>query len=797
VTIRFDDRARAISLSARDLVESETPSGHLVLDIVQTQAARMAAGRRVHVKEQAARSAEEDRYEPEVRLRTQLAVGEWTVTIAGRVDGVVQQPERTLVEEIKSTALDAAQLADADASTWPAWTAQLQVYLWIMVREQWVSPTGRLVVISLSDGSRHLIGVPHDQQRFDTFVIERCQRLVERRTARLAWYSTRRLRGVPWPHSGWRVGQREIIDAASDALHEGHRLLVQAPTGMGKTAALLASALRHALARDRQVFWATSRNTQQANVNATLDRFRAHGLSLRSLTLRSREKACLNEVVSCRPDACRFAHHYHDKVSDHQLIEHLTAVGRVTESQLEKTGQQHEVCPVQLALEVSEHVDVLIGDYNYVFSPGAQLRRHFGARPQGWVVIGDEVHQLVHRARGYYSPTVSAADADEAQTMLRAHPDYSPFLEIAQRVHRAIHEAARDARQEPPLRHGAAEFPVSVTRWKVLAEQIDDVGLDYALLKARTPLDGAVPDDPWLRVARQVLAFANRLDHDDEHTHTIVHTDPDHPSVGVLCVDAAPYLRPLMSKLAGFIGASATVTPSAFYRDLLGLPDEIATIHTPSPFPPENRKILVAPRVSTAWRDRRSHAQATAELTEGCVRATPGNTAIYFPSFAMLRDISARWHLPDHEVLVQRPAMKPSVRARWLTRMSEDGPPVALAAVLGGIFAEGIDLPAGALSAIVVVGPALPPIGLERDLLKEYYERRFSKGFRYASLVPGITRVVQAAGRLIRRDGDRGVIVLVGRRFRWRDIANLLPPDWDPTVTDDPRVQLTEFWGTA
>ncbi len=202
----------------------------------------------------------------------------------------------------------------------------------------------------------------------------------------------------------------------------------------------------------------------------------------------------------------------------------------------------------------------------------------------------------------------------------------------------------------------------------------------------------------------------------------------------------------------------------------------------------------VAPRVSTAYRDRASHADRTAELLTQCIRAVPGNVVVYFSSFAMCDDIMGRVDLKERDLLCQTAGMDDSSREAWLARLSESGTPVVLAAALGGIFAEGIDLPHGALHAVFIVGPALPPVGLERDLLRAYFERQYGDGFLYASLVPGMTRVIQAAGRLIRRPEDRGVVVLLGRRFRWRDYRALLPEDWQVEVPDDPAVAVAAFF---
>jgi DNA excision repair protein ERCC-2 len=264
--------------------------------------------------------------------------------------------------------------------------------------------------------------------------------------------------------------------------------------------------------------------------------------------------------------------------------------------------------------------------------------------------------------------------------------------------------------------------------------------------------------------------------------------------VQLLCLDPSPHIGPRLARLGGFVGLSATLTPPEFHRDRLGLPaDRLDVVSVPSPFPRENRRILVAPRVSTAWRDRETHAGPIAKLVQQCVEAVPGNVAVYCSSFAVLDDLARRWELPDHEILLQRPGMDDALRADALARLSTPGRKV-LGAVLGGVFAEGIDLPPGALSAIVVVGPALPPIGLERDLLHEWYERLYGRGFLYGSLVPGLTRVVQAAGRLVRRSEDRGVIVLVDRRFRWREVGALLPPEWDVEVTAHPADAVREFF---
>ncbi|MEQ1572590.1 MAG: PD-(D/E)XK nuclease family protein, partial [Myxococcota bacterium] len=260
MAVRFDDAQRVVQLSVRDLVEGERgPS----LDVVQTRAARAAAGRRVHQEYADQQVAERAEYRPEVTVKRTIAVDAWTVQLWGRVDGLQLEGDHTVVEEVKSTALDARRLFATTAVDWAAWREQLEVYLWMLAEAGHPSPVGRLVLVSLVDGSRHVLGVAVDPAAVGAEVTRRLRKWIEARERRIAWLESRRPRGVPIPHASWRPGQREIAEAVEWGLEAGRAVLVQAPTGLGKTDAALVGALSLALRSDRQVFWATARTTQQ------------------------------------------------------------------------------------------------------------------------------------------------------------------------------------------------------------------------------------------------------------------------------------------------------------------------------------------------------------------------------------------------------------------------------------------------------------------------------------------------------------------------------------------------------
>ncbi len=781
---RFDAETRTLSLSVRDLVASGLPSGHLVLDAPQSSTARALAGQRAHQAVQADRQGADPAYEAEAAIVHTFVHGRWTVVLQGRVDGMLDLGGHVLVEEIKATALDERSLRATHAEHWPAWTAQLEAYLWMLARAKGVRPLGRLVLVSLLDGARHDLPVPFDGPRLDRWVQRRVGRMIRLHDRAQRHDAARRTTALRWPFRVRRPGQEGIGEAVREALSEGKRILVQAPTGLGKTAAVLEGALRHAASTGRRVFWATSRNTQQAQVLDTLHRFARPGVPLTRVGLRSREHVCLNEAVTCRPDLCAHADRYVDKVDEARLVEAALDAGGLDANTAMAWGREHTVCPFQLLVDVAEHADAVVGDVNFAFRPRGGLRRLFADDAASErIVVVDEAHQLPDRAREHRSPVLRAADA--RAVMRESDPSFAPFVAIARDLLGIVDEAV--AGHDPDTRRGDdAVTRLDADAVHALAKRVDGVSLDHALLRTRRPADG---HDPWPDLARAVLAASDALRDDTVPLVPIAHLGPRGRAVHLVCLDAAPFLGPQIAALAGFVGLSATLSPPDRTRGLLGLPDDAVFVDVPSPFDPARRPVLVSATLSTRYRDRAATAPALATLLTRALDAVPGHAAVFVSSFAVLDDLAPRLTLAGRDVVLQRPGMDDAAREAVMDRLAKRRPAVLLG-VLGGIFAEGIDPPPGALRAVFIVGPGLPPVGLERDLLRTHYESRFGDGWLHASLVPGMIRVVQAAGRLVRRPEDHGAIVLIGRRFRWRDHRALFPRDWTPTLVDDPAKAL-------
>jgi Rad3-related DNA helicase len=457
-------------------------------------------------------------------------------------------------------------------------------------------------------------------------------------------------------------------------------------------------------------------------------------------------------------------------------------------------GEEYQVCPHALAMEVSQSADMVIGDYNYAFDPYMGFSTLFRDGWDEWVVLVDEAHNLVGRGRGYGSPGISQGDADLAVEWLQesygsdALAHISIVKEISGIISNYEYEVDSGTETEWEIELNSAEF-------RGLVERVDRAAVDYLLLRASRPQEG----DLYKEFTRKLKRFVDVLENSgDETLHVYTESLNGSRGLRLVCLDPSVFMRRQFSAFSSAVLMSATLRPMTYHRDLLGLShDKVIEAEHPSPFPSANRGVFLATRVSTAYRDRTAHLTATVAMISEVVSATPGNAAVYYSSYAVMRSMASKVKVAGRTNRIQQPSMSDDERKAFLSNLTETGGATTLHAVLGGIFSEGVDLPSGSLKSVVVVGPALPPVGLERRRISEWCEDRHGDGFSYAFLIPGMAKVVQAAGRLIRSSEDRGAVVLIGRRFGWRDYRALLPEDWTVFRPDDPASAVEEFFGVT
>lgn len=809
MALRWNDAEHTVHLGLRDALDLcrrdlGPGAGRAGRGLAMSGGARLLAGRRLHAEVQAGWEGEEDPV-AEVPLQWTTIVRGWACTVSGRVDGLGEEDGRLVIEELKSTALDAEGL---DVTTgFPAWEDQLALYVYMATQTHRREACGRLRVVSLVDGSERLVHVAA-ADAWGEKLRRYLDALVYERERWLAWQTRRREAPVRFAWETAREGQEEMRAAVNDAVEGGQHLLLVAPTGIGKTAAVLHGVLAATARSGCGVYWATARTTQQVMVERTAREMITRGTPLRVVTLRAREKACSRTVgpggrvvVDCRAEACPASAGYRDRAPT--ALEHLPFPGLADAEAVRAEAGRMMVCPYELAVDAGRTADLVIGDYNPCFDPAMPLKRLFGERP--WVLVVDEAHQLPERAMGYGSPSLPLALAEAAVASTR-RPGFDALYPLAVEIRDEIAETGLRAEEVIPVESGEAGgatgellVEVSRARWRDLRERVDEVAIDHARLRSRAgppllddaDLDsvdfGAAPDelseDPWHTLSQAVFRFVDTLERAGEET-VALWSPPGipgaEPGLRLYCRDPSGILGPRFAEAAASVSMSATLYPTWFQRDRCGLdPARVRELRIPSPFPPEHRRVQVVGGVSTTWKDRDKERGRLTTLLDTLVAEVPGNVVIYFASYAQLRDLCANATLGGRERLTQSADATDAERATLLAELEAEGPPRVLLAVLGGAFAEGIDIPNRALQAAIIVGPALPPPSVERALLQQWYEERYDEGFTLAYVHPGMTRVVQAAGRVVRGPEDRGRVVLVCRRFLRHEYQAWLPPDWN------------------
>jgi DNA excision repair protein ERCC-2 len=800
---RFDDERCRVELSVADLLERELVGS---LSFAHRGGyERMWLGQAIHSRYQADAEARDGSYRREVGITGELVHRGWQVFVRGRIDGLRKEPDGTLVvEEIKSVRRGGA-LAPTVREMYER---QALLYAWLLRLQENVEVRAELVLIEIGSDAveRHAVETPW--AALDTEIRRRLSTLLRaHETARDVAAERRRIgETLPFPYAGFRNGQERIVEAVETALANRDHLLLEAPTGIGKTVAALYPALRHALAHGKRVFVLTAKTLQQDMAMKVLGLLNGDA-AFHAMRLRAKAKMCANGEVICHEEYCPFARDYYGKLKLAQTVPRLLAEQATLEpDEIFHRAHADEVCPFEVSLDLAHQVQVVVCDYNYAFDPYVSLS-DFGAEGDlaDTILVIDEIHNLVERGRGYYSPALSAKAArDAAESIARiGDPTLFELVRVAEELAQLIEDTAADL--PPPederdrLQSVEARLPEE-DLW-LLRPRFDGAFVDY--LEWQRQNKAFRPDDPFVMLYFDVLRFVNALLLVDNAFSTLVVRGEGDVQLQVLCKDPSRFLGRIINRTHSTIGLSATVSPSEFYRDLLGFDTHRTTaVSLPDPFPPTNRRIVVDATVETTYKQRPFHYQRIADRLAAFAEAVPGNVLVLFPSYDFLRTIADRLEVPSRRLYVQQRTDSDRARQEMLTtlRGALFGD-VLLLAVAGGVFAEGVDYPGDMLQAVAVVGPCLPAVSLERQLLQEYYEERFERGFEYAFVVPGMTRVVQAAGRLLRSPEDRGVIALFDRRFLAAPYAAHLPGHWLPeggamALAGEPAEAAAMFFGT-
>jgi len=777
-----------ITHSVREFVQPLEPSGSLDASLSFQLAEDAAAmGVRLHTKVQKRLAREHPDLQSERTVLHTFERPDFECLVRGRID-VLLPGTMPILEEIKTTFQPQGLLRSLEGNARHPFAQQVRMYAWIWSQAGGPIPSCRLRVISLLDETETVVEVPFDREGFSLWVEAQVDGLHTQQLRALERAAERQRIGsqLRFPFEAPRPGQESLLALVEATLSQGTRLLVQAPTGLGKAASVLYPGLQKALADELRAFYLTPRNSQHAVAEAFMRRLSENGHPVRSITLRAKERICPQEELHCHPDVCPRANGYYDRLKESKALDRLMDLGCADSASIQSVADEHTLCPFELSLDAARNADVIIGDYNYALSPSSTLIRFFGeeAAQARNLLLLDEAHNLPNRAAAWFSP---ALDVVKLSALNKSWKGKRTGLKgsFTRQLNRCLMLLGAHAGPHRKVEVDPVPYSAEEQRIRKLVAKAAVEGIELS------------PSHPLVQLFRQWSEFCGVL---RERTEAHLTTWVPPGRLQITCVDASLHLAERFKPLAGAVLFSGPLKPFDYYARLSGI-DSYRTQEIPSPFPAEHRCVLVVPQISTLYRQRDQQSPRIATFLSKVLPLRHGNYLIFFPSFEFLEKTLPLLDLPGFRLLAQPRRASSESLNQILTALSEERGLVVLA-VQGGSLSEGIDLPGEALIGCVVVGPPIPPFDLERKLTKAYFDRLTGEGEAYTYTYPAMAKAIQAAGRVIRGPQERGLLAFLDGRFLEPAFAHCFPSDWfqqspREAVSDAILADVARFWNQA
>ena len=793
--MRFDRELNMILISARELAELSQKGGSLG---GSGEGVSSEEGRELH---KLLASAQGENFKSEVPISADFRSGSITYRISGRADGI-KDGEIPTVTEFKTVTHSAFERAFSRLGK-----AQLMIYAACLAISKKYPRVATSLVVATPDGEK----VKSSDRVYTADELELALHAFIARIAPRAASEAEsmgkvhpELARLKFPHAGLREGQRELISSVASAVGGGKRLFAQAPTGIGKTVSVLYGAARAMGKSDiRRIFYLTAKASTRREAYAAAGRLAGAGAGLRTVVLTAKEQICPRKSGAdfvCDPEHCPLAKGYYDRAA--AAIESLTSAYKgYPAGAISQAAAKFGVCPHELSLDLSEYCDIIICDYNYAFDPAVKLRRYFGdgAYCGGRnIFLIDEAHNLPERARDIFSATLTRADVAKLREAVMAETSLVSALDALDRAMCRAGDLCEENMQERDGVRCGYYFNINPLPEldDAVARALERADMFYFTHRTDLPLASAAS-----RFRSVCKRWQDAAENFDERYRTYIEKIGEDVSLKLFCLDPSARLDDALGEAYSSVFFSATLTPADYFSDILGGGKNSRSVSLPSPFPRENLGLIAFSAVSTLFEDRDRSYKKIAGAIAATVAAKRGNYIVYFPSYKYMQSVTdifcARY--PNVPVAIQRSGMTRQEREEFLSFFEEDEGRLRVGfCVLGGSFSEGVDLPGSRLIGTLIVGVGLPGLSAERNIIRDYFENRAECGYDYAYTYPGMNSVLQAAGRVIRRPEDRGVVILVDDRYREEKYRALFPPHWEgmrfAEDIPDLQAQLADFW---
>lgn len=757
---------QVIRISVRNLVEFILREGDIDNRITGSmEKDAMLQGGRIHRKLQRRMGSD---YRAEVSLKMRCPCDGFSIQVEGRADGILENESGVVIDEIKGVMRELKHIKEPVGMH----LAQAKCYAYMYASQKNLQTIGvRMTYCNLETEEIKRFESRYTLAELQTWFEELIRAYEKWARFQIEWRELRntsiRKTEFPFPY---REGQRELVASVYRTILRRKKLFIQAPTGVGKTMAVLFPAVRAVgEGLGEKLFYLTAKTITRTVAEQAFCTLRGEGLRFKAVTLTAKEKICPCEETLCNPDACPYAKGHFDRVND-AVFELISREDEITRETLERQAQKYRVCPFELALDVSVWVDAVICDYNYVFDPNAHLKRFFSENGKGeYLFLIDEAHNLVERGREMYSAQLYKEDLLQIKRLVKAEdPKLSRRLEECNKLFLELKRECENYQIQESVSH------IVLKLWNAYGE------MERYL--EETP--DSENREEVLNFYFQMRDFLNIYDILDENYVIYSELEQDGRfKIKLFCVNPAKNLQNYLEQGNSTIFFSATLLPIHYYKKLLSTESDDYAVYARSTFPKENRLLLIGNDISTRYTARGPDLyERCADYIFRVIRAKRGNYMVFFPSYRFMAEVyDAFGRIQDGGIacIVQSQYMDEEARERFLSAYEEEREnSLAGFCVMGGIFSEGIDLARERLIGAVIVGTGLPQVCNEREILRSYFDQKQMSGFDYAYLYPGMNKVLQSAGRVIRTEEDKGVVLLLDERFLGYRYRETFPREW-------------------
>lgn len=755
-----------IRISVRSLVEFILREGDIdnrVSGSMEKDA--MLLGGKIHRKIQSRMGTN---YTAEVPLKIQMPCDGFVLQIEGRADGVLKDDGKVLIDEIKGI-LRSLEHLEAPV---PVHLAQAKCYAYIYaVQNSLKCIDVQMTYCQMETEEIRRFCQEFEFQELQTWFQDLVTQYEKWAKFEIEWRNVRNdsIRQIEFPFP-YREGQRDLVVSVYRTILRKKKLFIQAPTGVGKTMATVFPAVRAVgEGLGEKIFYLTAKTIMRTVAEQAFSLLKEKGLLYKTITLTAKEKICFCEEAECNPDACPYAKGHFDRVND-AVFDLITHSGDWSREVLEEQAKKHMVCPFEMSLDVSNWADAVICDYNYAFDPQAHLKRFFSESGKGeYLFLIDEAHNLVERGREMYSASLYKEDLLEVRKLVKAEdPKLAKGLSECNQQFLELKRECEHYQILKSVSHIALKLMNVLSKLEDYLEECKDAE------KKKRVLDFYFA----------VRSFLNVHDIMDENYVIFSEMMEDGRfQIKLFCVNPAVNLQNYLEQGNSTIFFSATLLPVHYYKKLLSVEKDDYAVYAHSSFPQENKFLFIGTDVSTRYTRRgESTYQRFARYIAVMAEQKKGNYMAFFPSYRFLEEVHTCFlECVDHEVdsICQVSYMDEEQREEFLEEFEQEREKSLVAfCVMGGIFSEGIDLTDDKLIGAVIAGTGLPQVCTEREILKQYFNAADMDGFDYAYLYPGMNKVLQSAGRVIRTESDRGVILLLDDRFREMRYREVFPREW-------------------